>query len=1072
MSNFISNNALFRNDGTNQLQRQLPTLKSDYVKVDDRNINDFLDYIYQLSTQIRYFNLANEEEYDWKVFFENFHTEFGINHYLSVDEIEFNLNQKTDLPPHIVLLLAFLKLYQYLQNDLNQLTEKHLDFFYKDILGLKTKTATADNVIVIFELAKSLKSHKLPIGTLLDAGKDKNGKSLHYKTEREIVLNQAKVAEVKSIFVENGTSSGTQIFVAKQANSADGQGKPFEDKTSWRPFGESQSQKTVSNKTMTLGDIGFALSSPVLFLKEGLRIITLSIEIKNDPKNTQTSLSTPFKVFFSGEKDWFEATEIKPVSIETINFKRILTIEIVLNPSEEAIVKADAKVLKESYSTDFPIIKLLLDQENGSYNSLKNFEIGQIKLTTKVEGVKDLVVQNDESVVDASKPFMPFGSQPTIGSNFYIGSTEAFSKKLTHLKFNVEWHKLPKDLEAHYDAYFPINGLNLIDASKFDTKIYFLQDRNWEPLSKYTLFGADSTKVFEMNNSLFRNFDQNKRPFENSPTFNNQSKNGFVRFELTSPSIENHNFEAFGHSIFSKVYAEKSIALSKHNGVGTPPSLPQPPYTPQIKTLVANYTAEDFINPAADNYFWLIEPFGYRKIVETAAPKLFPIFPENGYLYLGLENFSPPQTISLLFQIDDVSVKATNASELIKKNDVDWSYLVDNQWFDIKNADVLADTTEGFQKAGIVMLNVGRNATNKQTLFPENKHWIRAKIINGKKADGAGSISAIFTQAISAEFVLENEDTSHLKDGLEAKKIKKLVVPQAQIKKIEQPFASFGGRQSEENTSYYTRISERIRHRNRLVNAWDYEHKVLEKFPSIFKVKCLPHRTAGEIELVVVPNIINKNYGNPLQPRCSSILLRNIEAYLGLFTSPFVKIKVSNPIYEEIILNFKISFKIGRDAGYYSFFLNDEIKRFLSPWAFEEGKDIPFDGKIYKSDLLAFVESQEYVDFVTEFYMYHLYEGERRDGISKMVINKDFIINQQLPPTISGLKSRTIGHDFVIGVPVDSTTPSFTIPSIIVSSLQHTITPLSSDEATCSEAGSLEGIGDMIIGLDFELNLI
>ena len=39
--------------------------------------------------------------------------------------------------PHLGLLFTFLRLFSPFQNDLNELTQKHLDFFYQDVLKIK-----------------------------------------------------------------------------------------------------------------------------------------------------------------------------------------------------------------------------------------------------------------------------------------------------------------------------------------------------------------------------------------------------------------------------------------------------------------------------------------------------------------------------------------------------------------------------------------------------------------------------------------------------------------------------------------------------------------------------------------------------------------------------------------------------------------------------------------------------------------------------------------------------------------------------------------------------------------------
>ncbi len=188
MSNNFSYRELFKNDGTNQLQRMLPTLDPAYAKEDERTLADFLTYIYQLAKEIRFYDLDNQEDGDWTTFFSNFLVDADTGEMQSPDVIEQVLNTRSDLPPHLVLLLAFLKLFEFAQNDINGLTKKHLDYFYKEVLGISPKPAVPDKVNVIFELAKQFSDFLLPEGTLLDAGKDDNGQPIKFRLTVTLLL--------------------------------------------------------------------------------------------------------------------------------------------------------------------------------------------------------------------------------------------------------------------------------------------------------------------------------------------------------------------------------------------------------------------------------------------------------------------------------------------------------------------------------------------------------------------------------------------------------------------------------------------------------------------------------------------------------------------------------------------------------------------------------------------------------------------------------------------------------------------------------------------------------------------
>ena len=56
---------------------------------------------------------------------------------------------------------------------------------------------------------------------------------------------------------------------------------------------------------------------------------------------------------------------------------------------------------------------------------------------------------------------------------------------------------------------------------------------------------------------------------------------------------------------------------------------------------------------------------------------------------------------------------------------------------------------------------------------------------------------------------------------------------------------------------------------------------------------------------------------------------------------------------------------------------DEEIIAHLSPWAQDPGRAIAFGGLVYKSEVLDFVEERPYVDYLTDFRMYHLRGGAR-----------------------------------------------------------------------------------------------
>jgi len=175
-------------------------------------------------------------------------------------------------------------------------------------------------------------------------------------------------------------------------------------------------------------------------------------------------------------------------------------------------------------------------------------------------------------------------------------------------------------------------------------------------------------------------------------------------------------------------------------------------------------------------------------------------------------------------------------------------------------------------------------------------------------------------------------------------------------------------------------------------------------------------------------------------------------------------VHVIHPVYERIRVEARVAFRAGRDPGYYTGILNDDLRRFLSPWAYQEGEDILFGARIYRSDILAFMEDRDYVDYLTDFKLYHSFAGQRPDGLGWMTVGADFIIRPDPRPAIADMR---IGDDLVVGrgVEVAETTQAH---AILVSHLEHLITPITAGEDPCIGVTQL-GIGYLTVGLDFRV---
>jgi hypothetical protein len=1098
MDNTFLLNKVLKSDGTNQGQRLLAALDPVNIKIDDRGIKEILDFIYGLSKEINFFNINNDPDGDWRSFFNYFIDPVTEEVIFGEKDILKALDSKHDFDPHFSLFLAFLKLFQFAQKDINAIVQSRLDFYYKEVLRLNNKPAVPDKVHLILELAKNISSHKIDGGTQYKATKDGNSIPI-YKTDTEIVINKAKIKSLKSVYLDK---KGTfKIYAAKAANSKDGKGQPFpEPNAKWNAFGESQQNKSDQDRNMEEVKPGFAFASPMLLLKEGNRIVTLTINIKDNGHIFFTdNISNDVEVFFSGEKAW-----ITPSSFAANISNTQLTIVAVLGSTDKSVVPYNKTVLKEPYNTQWPVLKVILKDGGHLYKDLYNLEIESARIDVAVNGVKDLVIQNNQSALNPSKPFQPFGAIPALDSAFYIGNAEVFQKKLSGISFDILWNEVPSgNLGEHYLGYFENNTslANLI----FTANISLLYRDNWLKLNNpdlpsgdYFLFKLEDAKEVNtiginqgtINSTLSgHNYDRNIE-LQELGEFGTSSHDGFIRLELTGPDLTEliivngvlkpvTKLRAFGHNEFANAYAKTAMKMTVPGFTGL---LPNAPYTPSIKSLSLNYSSSQDIYITAGqqtDQFFHVEPFGVAEI-NNERPYLFPQYKNEtdtvsdelnaGNFYIGLEDLVPPQNLSLLFQVVEGS---GDTSIIIEEENIQWSYLARNKWIPLTNLQVLRNTTRALQTPGIISFAIGSDANSDNTLMPEGMYWLRGTV--AQDPAGISQFIDIKTQAIPATYIVPPDTENiladeHLDKALAPFSIKESVIKDAAVKLVLQPYNSFDGKAKERDAIFYTRVSERLRHKKRALTLWDYERFILEEFPSIFKVKCLTHTdehsdlAPGAVSAVVVPSLINKNAANPLQPKVNLVTLQKIEEYVSGYIPLFVDFKVGNPVYEQLLVDCKVGFTEGRDAGYYGNLLNEEIKRFLSPWAYEEGQDITFGGKVNKSDILVFIESRDYVDFVNNFQLYHIFDGVDKDGlgIDEMAIEIDFIIEG---PSHPGISEMIIGDDFIVGRPVEVAYAAGP-RSILVSAPGHRITVLKAGEYVC-EGTEYAGVGYWSIGVDF-----
>lgn len=1050
---------VFLRDGTSQEQRLLPTFLPDYVKIDERELKDFFIFINKYAKLLRYYNFQNIVESDWSNFFTLFEGLENDPDGTKWKKVCKKIENGGQLPPHIALIVTFLHLFKYAQNHLNQLTERHLNYYYRDILQFEENPASSDTVHIILELSKNTDNLLVSKGTIFKAGKDALGQELYYVSNRDVLITKAQIDQLKSLVIAKKNNCITNLYAIPQSNSKDGMGEPLDIEEPWLMFSQGigslfnthllesktgngsltglignnghTSMLWLNNMTIFNGNhksngqnntpelsafekpLGFALASQLLQLAEGDREIKIRVyfepEFIEDEKTDTTEYrekkeaawnsfkkipikNNLFLLQFSTADQWLNKTVSKA---EHLPDRMGFELSVLVPTSDPAIVNYNNAIYQENLPEGLPIVKIKIHntQECQIYEQLTAYPIADIEVQVAVQGIVQLSLQNDFGIIDTSKPFEPFGPQPNQNTNFYIGCPQVFFQKIDSLSIAINWKGLPANFSNYYDEYPTLRG------KKFKVALSLLYQKQWLPITEnsiepfeHTLFEKEIThENIQVNNLTIVADNVILQPesiesmhYSTPFLLNNLTEYGFLKMELIEPE------HAFGHKQYSHLYTDRLtdklfkksaqfIGMST-SSASTPSNetieihLPNEPYTPTIQNIMLGYSAKTQFKPnngIGSNKLIHLHPFGYD-VIDTSRKNnyLLPTYSEEGSLYIGIENLAVPETLSFLFQLAEGSGNPDISIPI-----VEWHYLSNNIWQIIEQANILTDTTNQLLNSGLIILQIPKDATCSNSILPKNLYWLRISVKNNR--DALNQVISITTQAISAVLVDNNNDPNHLKTPLPPDTIKELLEPDSAVKKIIQPYSSFGGKMQESGMAFYTRVSERLRHKNRCVSAWDFEHMVLSKFNSVYKVKCLNHTDAkteispGAVTLVIIPNLRNKNAVNPLQPKAPLNLLKEIKDYISNFISPFVQLEVQNPIYEEIKVAFEVSFKSGFDIGYHIKQTNESIKRYLSPWAYQEGKDITFGGRIHKSAIINFIEEMPYVDFISNFILIH-----------------------------------------------------------------------------------------------------
>jgi len=1003
--------------------------------------------------------------------------------------------------PHIGLILTFFKLFEFAQEEINQLTKKHLDYYYRDILKEKQHS---DN----------LQSHSAMIACRLKQGMDNliidkdatfnfdfgGGYEGKFLARTSSQLNNAFITDIKTIYKKTyepfESRDGLDPFcyevlfetdILKRLNTIkDNQADTDSFKEFPIAFGEENVDKS---------DIGFIISSPSLILEKGDQEIHLEFKLVKDVADNEPNIdkNNKFDQLLDKEFELYleerennakqnakkgiqqkeltnQEKEIKNKNLKKIVEKKffdqvfniyitneegwklidysrtwkkedILSIQIPLNSINEQLVSFDPSLHNGNYDTEWPCIKILLNNEATyhPYIFVKNWNIEYIRIVADVSGVSNLKLSNSNGEINNTIPFAPFGPIPQKGSFLRVQNPLILQKSLSSLELSIHWNGLPQiydGFKKYYQEFYR-------DIENDSFKAYITHTRNLE---------SDTYDSKHLKFNLFESKDGYLKPNLEIPVslgdikLNNkiiQLEGNIVPNKTSLYLVLNNPDIAFGHNIFAQIYAKAAMQSSRLFKKSVP--LPNQPYTPLIDQLKLNYknTVKENVLRKQDEEstnlkLFHLYPFGQETVFPGSVKSPFFLFPQivnKGNLFIGLQNLMPEEIVSIGFDL----IPAVNFNTVTKTPKICWKFLNNNKWENFME-NVLEDGTRGLIRSGIVKLKIPSTIQIDNTRLAHGKFWIKAEYDDRTELNSR--VKHIFTQAVS----VRSETILPKRLFTEKKAVKITPIGNRQIENISAPIYLETDDSTENDMDFYTRISERLRHKNRGRTNWDIERIILEKFNRIEKVRVYGRNNyPNELvqgcttQIVVVPKNISTNTTIAHGNKFDIDTLQEIKNYIKNYVSPFVKIEVCNPVFEELKVRCRIQFTDDLKSPILKTQLNQDLITFLSPESGESDSDSLFEKSFTKTEIYKFIKARPYVKKIKKFSVIQLINVNKKHRIIDTEDNKDSSNDTRW-------RLRTISAY-----------------AILTSAPLHHIEIFNSQ----SEEDEIKGIGDIAIGSDF-----
>jgi len=847
-------------------------------------------------------------------------------------------------PPHIGLLYGFSQAFELVKKKLNQLPQRHLDFYYQTVLQQQKKKATPDFTYIFIQLKEGVYQYELPNHTLFKAGTNPDETPIEFSNYQPVTLSGAKITHLSTLLV-HASPQNHPLETAKGISGIYYKNIPlkernhFDNPKPWKLFG-----KPSENSLTTMG---WAIASPLFYTTSGERSYQLNFQfteessqkarllLKKMADKSSYSLEQLYHYFFyenfevritalSGWKSVSYAFKVHDFLNEESNSIQLI---FHLSAKEEAWISFNKKIHPSAYEEKYPLIEIV-PKNNTSYypySFLKQLVWKKCDIEIEVRNSTSIQLYNKHGLIDQSAPFPLLGVNPTANDEFYIGNTEWSHKNLQNLTIAIEWDQLPyPNFENYYQEY---------ETGCFKDEDFQIVTPEEKPPQTHQLFNL--TKEGKLNTSTsWKNILINKKMPGIPPAslLNlNENRDAFIPFKLVSPKY------GFGQGIYRNEminFSKKQIQFSKKKRPIVPPN---PPFVPYAKRLIVNYKSSNSINLGTISKkentvpfsIYHLHPLGIAPAFKNnhiSSNRLIPNLKKRGYLYMGVQQLIPGQSLSLYFKL-----KKSFANTDYAKNTFLIEYLDGDSWKVLDQGKILKSSISEGTSSGTLSFKTPSSLSSHHPFFSTENYWFRFSV-DQKFISYIGDCECIVTNPVTvSRHQIENYNSYQ---HIPAQRINSTKETIKEIDKIRQPMPSIGGKNAEKKQEFYKRVSQRLQHKNRMVKTNDYKNLLYENFEDIKWVKVVTPASskkvkAGEVHLVMMPRF--KSLHEMSELSFNGTRINQIKNFIQAKTFPGIGIKVFSPlpeivkVYANLVINAHHSIPSLEE-------INQVINEEIAPW--------------------------------------------------------------------------------------------------------------------------------------------